>query len=267
MEIQTRVAPAEIWLRDDLENIYSLLFRFLGFGFRLAMSTVGWHVTQKFVILVPDPIAFAPRPALLDPGEPCDICQYTSFRPPIAGLSVAPWNKDDMGDGVPTDQLSHNHCDCTDSHCNSHIVTSCVFVLVLHSHHKSIGGRSSSATSSRRRSTGRSRRVAAASRRSGRSARRAGPNAAGVLVNLSKHTFYTRFHFSLCQRNYEQVRLVHLTVIAFPVPQILEQSVEVIKVIPEEWMSKRIVQQIVDVYPFSYITPSALLLSLCSSVG
>ena len=31
------------------------------------------------------------------------------------------------------------------------------------------------------------------------------------------------------------------------VQQILEQSVEVIKVIPEEWMSKRIVQQIVDV--------------------
>ena len=25
------------------------------------MSNVGWHVTQKFVILVPDPIAFAPR--------------------------------------------------------------------------------------------------------------------------------------------------------------------------------------------------------------
>ena len=68
-------------------------------------------------------------------------CQHTSSRPPIAGLSVTPWNKDDMGDGVPTDQLSHNHCDCTDSHCNSHIVTSCVFVLVLHSHHKSIGGR------------------------------------------------------------------------------------------------------------------------------
>ena len=61
MEIQTRVAPAELWLRDDLENIYALLFRFLGFGFRLAMSNVGWHVTQKFVILVPDPIAFAPR--------------------------------------------------------------------------------------------------------------------------------------------------------------------------------------------------------------
>ena len=26
MEIQTRVAPAELWLRDDLENIYALLF-------------------------------------------------------------------------------------------------------------------------------------------------------------------------------------------------------------------------------------------------
>ena len=46
------------------------------------------------------------------------------------------------------------------------------------SYHKSIGGRSSSATSSRRRSTGSSRRVAAASRRSGRSARRAGPREA-----------------------------------------------------------------------------------------
>ena len=36
-------------------------------------------------------------------------------------------------------------------------------------------------------------------------------------------------------------------IVDVPVQQILEQSVEVIKVIPEEWMSKRIVQQIVDV--------------------
>ena len=83
--------------------------------------------------------------------------------------------------------------------------------------------------------------------RSGRSARRAGPNAAGVLVILSKHTFYTRFHLSLCQRNYGQVRLVHLIVIAVPMPQIQLQIVDAIKVIPEEWMSKRIVQQIVAV--------------------
>ena len=122
MAIQTHVAPDELWLRDDLEEVYALLFGFLGFGFLLAMSNVGWHVTQKFVILVPDPIAFAPWPVLLDPGEPCDICQHTSFRPLFAGLFVTPRNKDDMGDGVRTDQLSHNHCDCTDSHCNGHIV-------------------------------------------------------------------------------------------------------------------------------------------------
>ena len=86
MEIPTSVDASELWLRDDLEEVYALLFRFLGFGFRLAMSNVGWHVTQQFVILVPDPIAFAPRPALLDEGEPCDICQYTSFRPRVHAL-------------------------------------------------------------------------------------------------------------------------------------------------------------------------------------
>ena len=58
--------------------------------------------------------------------------------------------------------------------------------------------------------------------------RRVGPNAAGVLVILSKHTFYIRLHLSLCQRSYEQVGLVHLTVIAVLVPQIQEQIVEVI---------------------------------------
>ena len=66
------------------------------------------------------------------------------------------------------------------------------------------------------------------------SARRAGPNAAGVLVILSKHTFHKRFRSSLCQRNFEQVRLVHLIVIAVPVPQIQEQIVEVIEVILQE---------------------------------
>ena len=61
------------------------------------------------------------------------------------------------------------------------------------------------------------------------------------------HTFYIRFHLSLCQRNCEQARLVHLTVIAVPVPEIREQIVDVIKAILEEWMPKRIVQQIVHV--------------------
>ena len=70
---------------------------------------------------------------LLDPVEPCDICQHTSSRPLFAGLLVTPRNKDDMGDGVPTDQLSLNLCDCTDSHCNSLIVLRvCLCFLLSH---------------------------------------------------------------------------------------------------------------------------------------
>ena len=69
-----------------------------------------------------------------------------------------------------------------------------------------------------------------------------------VCLSSSPNTHSTYvFHLSLCQCNYEQVRLVHLTVIAVLVPQIQEQIIDVIKVIPEEWMSKQIVQQIVDV--------------------
>ena len=69
-----------------------------------------------------------------------------------------------------------------------------------------------------------------------------------VCLSSSPNTHSTYvFHLSLCQCNYEQVRLVHLTVIAVLVPQIQEHIVDVIKVIPEELMSKRIVQQIVDV--------------------
>ena len=66
-----------------------------------------------------------------------------------------------------------------------------------------------------------------------------------VCLSSSPNTHSTYvFHLSLCQRNYEQVRLVHLIVIAVLVPQIQEHIVDMI---PEEWMSKRIVQQIVDV--------------------
>ena len=65
---------SEIWLRDDLEEVCALLFRFLGCGFPLAMSNAGWLVTQKFVILVPDPIGFAPWSVLFGRGEPCDSC-------------------------------------------------------------------------------------------------------------------------------------------------------------------------------------------------
>ena len=71
---QAYIAQSELGDKDDLEEVRALLFRFLGYGFRLAMSTVGWLVTQKFVILVPDPIGFAPESVLLGPGEPCDNC-------------------------------------------------------------------------------------------------------------------------------------------------------------------------------------------------
>ena len=60
---QACVAPAEI-----------LAQRRPGYGFRLAMSNVGWLVTQKFVILVPDTIGFAPWSVLIGRGEPCDSC-------------------------------------------------------------------------------------------------------------------------------------------------------------------------------------------------
>ena len=78
---QACVAPAELWLRDDLEELYALLFRFLGYGFQLAMSNVGWLVTQKFVILVPDPIGFAPWSVLIGRGEPCDSCSQDTPPP------------------------------------------------------------------------------------------------------------------------------------------------------------------------------------------
>ena len=66
MEIPTSVVESELWLRDDLEEVYALPFWFLGNGFRLALCSVGWLVTQKFVILVPDPIVYAPWSVLLD---------------------------------------------------------------------------------------------------------------------------------------------------------------------------------------------------------
>ena len=47
-------------MRDDLENIYMLLFRFVESRFQLALCNVGWLATQESVVLVPHPIVFAP---------------------------------------------------------------------------------------------------------------------------------------------------------------------------------------------------------------
>ena len=86
MEMQTSVAPSEIWLRDDLENIYAPLFGFLGYGFRLAMRSM----MQKFVILVPDPIVFAPfvfAPWSVH-GKLCVTCQHTSHDVSLPGRAA-----------------------------------------------------------------------------------------------------------------------------------------------------------------------------------
>ena len=68
-----------------------LLFQFVGNGFQLAPCNVGWLATRKFVVLVPDPIVFAPWSVLLDRGEPCDSCQDT---PHEAGSACLPSRAD-----------------------------------------------------------------------------------------------------------------------------------------------------------------------------
>ena len=65
-------------MRDDPENIYMLLFRFVGKGFQLALCNVSWLATQESVVLVHDPIVFAPWSVFLDRGEHCDSCQGIS---------------------------------------------------------------------------------------------------------------------------------------------------------------------------------------------
>ena len=89
------------WMRDDVENINVLLFRFVGKGFQLALCSVSWLTTRESVDLVPDPTTSAPWSVLLDRGEPCDSCRDTSPKAaflrigksdvnqqPIAGLTL-----------------------------------------------------------------------------------------------------------------------------------------------------------------------------------
>ena len=65
-------------------------------------------------------------------GKPCVTCQHTSSRPPLCGASC---ETEEQRRCVPTDQLSHNRrttpAPVLTSHCNSHIVASCVFVLLV----------------------------------------------------------------------------------------------------------------------------------------
>ena len=46
-------------------GVLTVLFRYVGIGTRLAHTSMGWLTVREFVILVPDPIAFAPGPGEL----------------------------------------------------------------------------------------------------------------------------------------------------------------------------------------------------------
>ena len=49
---------------DEIIGILKVLFGYVGIGTRLALTSTDWMNTQEAVILVPDPIAFAPGQAL-----------------------------------------------------------------------------------------------------------------------------------------------------------------------------------------------------------
>ena len=91
-------------MRDDLENINMLLFRFLGNGFRLALCNMSWLATQESVVLVPGRFGFAPWFALFDRGEPCgQLSRHATRCGVVFLLSHDPsqvQRKGDLGDGV-----------------------------------------------------------------------------------------------------------------------------------------------------------------------
>ena len=63
-ELLTRqVFDGNVLYGGEIIGILTVLFRFLGSGFRLAMCSVIWMEAREFAILVPDPIPLAP-------GEP-----------------------------------------------------------------------------------------------------------------------------------------------------------------------------------------------------
>ena len=99
----------------------------VAFAFRCSCQ---WWLLYVFIVMARHEALSSPRcPSRSASGKPCNCRFYkTHARPPFTGLFVSPRNKDDMG--VPTDQLSHNHFHSTHGHCNNHIVTSCVFVLL-----------------------------------------------------------------------------------------------------------------------------------------
>ena len=122
-----RLSPES--MRDELENIDMLLFRFVGNGFHLALCNVSWLATRESVVLVPGPIVFASWSMLLDRGEPCDSCQDTPHEAasacflsraseewPVTQKKLAPsvhgvcWEKVKMIQESLSHALSQVHC-------------------------------------------------------------------------------------------------------------------------------------------------------------
>ena len=59
--LSCRAAPQS----GEIIGILTVLFRYVGIGTRLALTSMGWLTVREIVILVPDPIAFAPGPGEL----------------------------------------------------------------------------------------------------------------------------------------------------------------------------------------------------------
>ena len=134
METQTSVAPSETWLRDDLgEHLRAALQvprerHAVGDEQRGLVDDAGVRNSGARSHRLRAVVGAARLH-----GQLCENSLKAHLHGfPLRGFS---WytmrNKDDLGDGVPTDQLSHNRCESTDSHCSSHIVASCVFVLLV----------------------------------------------------------------------------------------------------------------------------------------
>ena len=130
MAIPTGVVASELWLRDDLEEVYALLFQFLGKRLPAGALQRGLACDAKVRHSGARSHLLSAVAVLLDCTASFVSLVNTSSWPPFAGLFVIPRNKDDTGDGVPTDQLSHNHCDCTD------IVSSCACASRPNRYHK-----------------------------------------------------------------------------------------------------------------------------------
>ena len=81
-------------IRDDLENIYMLIFRFVGMGFRLALCNVSWVATRVFVVLVPNSLVFAPWVSAVRPRRAlCDSCQDMPCVVVLCFLGLTPDHK------------------------------------------------------------------------------------------------------------------------------------------------------------------------------